>query len=452
MTASDLRLKTEYRRVEDLIPNARNARTHSDEQIAIIASSIRHFGFLNPILVDGDRGVIAGHGRLMAARKLKMVEVPCIELAHLTDADKRAYIIADNSIALRAGWNEELLRLELGELDGLGFDLDLLGFQAPELERLLAAQPGDGLTDPEDAPEIPTNPVSVVGDVWVLGKHRLVCGDCTDKAAVAACLNGVTPGLMITDPPYGVTYDPQWRNDRQENLGGGKRKRALGTVDNDANADWREAWTLFPGDVAYVWHAALQSVDAAQSLISAGFKIRAQIIWSKPHFAVGRGDYHWQHEPCWYVVREGKTGHWNGDRTQSTIWSIEPRIGWMVSRKGAEDPFTGHSTQKPVEAMQRPIENNTNAGQSVYDPFVGSGTTLIAAERTGRACYALELNPAYVDVALLRWQSFTGQNAVLEGSDGKTFTQIVGERQPGNVVKLGKPLDEKSPSKGRRRA
>ncbi|MGE4048656.1 MAG: site-specific DNA-methyltransferase [Acetobacteraceae bacterium] len=396
-------------RVQDLIPYARNARTHSDAQVAQIAASIREFGFTNPVLVDGERGVIAGHGRLLAARKLGMTEVPVIELAHLTPAQKRAYILADNRLALSAGWDADLLRIEFADLQLEGFDLALTGFEPDEIAGFLA-EPTEGLTDPDDVPDVPTNPVSRPGDVWLLGAHRLVCGDCTDAAVVEQALAGVKPHLMVTDPPYGVEYDPAWRN-----RAGISTTRRTGTVANDHRADWREAWALFPGDVAYVWHGALHAVTVADSLAAFGFEVRAQIIWAKDRLVMSRGHYHWRHEPCWYAVRGN--GHWHGDRKQTTLWEI--------ASKG-QDAETVHGTQKPVECMRRPIENNSSPGQAVYEPFCGSGTTIIAAEMTGRACHAIELSPAYVDVAVQRWQAFTGREAVLERS-GLTYAAMAAE-------------------------
>ncbi|MBS0640901.1 MAG: site-specific DNA-methyltransferase [Proteobacteria bacterium] len=398
--------------VRDLIPYARNARTHSEAQVAQIAASIREFGFTNPILVDGDRGVIAGHGRLLAARKLGLTEVPTIELAHLTPAQKRAYVLADNKLALNAGWDDDLLRIELADLQIEGFDLGLTGFNADEIGALLIDL-RDGLTDPDQVPDVPEQPVSQPGDLWLLGRHRLICGDCTDAAAVARVLNGVRPHLMVTDPPYGVNYDPAWRN-----RAGISTTQRTGLVENDHRADWREAWALFPGDVACVWHGALHATTVAESLTTVGFEIRAQIIWAKDRLVMGRGHYHWRHEPCWYAVRGN--GHWHGDRKQTTLWEI--------ASKG-QDIETTHGTQKPVECMRRPIENNSSPGQAVYEPFCGSGTTIIAAEMTGRACHAVELSPAYVDVAVTRWQAFTGQEAVLDG-DGRTFAELAAGRRP----------------------
>jgi DNA modification methylase len=381
-----------------LIPYARNARTHSDAQIAQIAASIREFGWTNPVLVDGQNGVIAGHGRLLAARKLGLTEVPTIELSHLTPAQKRAYILADNRLALSAGWDEDMLRIELGDLHMEGFDLALTGFDPGEIATFLIDRT-QGLTDPDDVPELPANPASRTGDVWRMGRHRLVCGDSTVPKVVDIALSCVRPHLMATDPPYGVEYDPAWRN--RAGLASSQR---VGRVENDHRADWREAWALFPGDVAYVRHGALHAATVAESLTACGFDIRAQIIWAKERLVLGRGHYHWQHEPCWYAVRGG--GHWFGDRKQTTLWQIASR---------GQDAETVHGTQKPVECMKRPIETNSSPGQAVYEPFCGSGTTIIAAEMTGRACHAIELSPAYVDVSVQRWQAFTGEQAVLEG-------------------------------------
>jgi DNA modification methylase len=396
--------------VAELVPYARNARTHSDAQVAQIAASIREFGFTNPILVDGERGVIAGHGRLLAARRLGMTEVPVIELSHLTPAQRRAYVLADNKLALNAGWDDALLRLELGALQAEGFDLGLIGFGEDELAALLT-EPTGGLTDPDEVPEPPAVPASRAGDVWRLGRHRLACGDCTNPAVVEAVLAGVRPHLMVTDPPYGVAYDPAWRN-----RAGVSTTKRTGAVENDHRADWREAWALFPGEVAYVWHGALHATTVAESLVASGFEIRAQIIWAKERLVLGRGHYHWQHEPCWYAMRG--QGHWQGDRRQTTLWSIPSRD---------QDAATVHGTQKPVECMRRPIRNNSAPGQAVYEPFSGSGTTLIAAETTGRACHAIELSPAYVDVAVLRWQAFTGAAATLEAT-GEAFEAVQRER------------------------
>ena len=254
------------------------------------------------------------------------------------------------------------------------------------------------ITDPDEIPEVPVVPVSQPGDIWILGNHRLICGDSTDALIVEKLLGAVKPHLMVTDPPYGVQYDPEWR----ERAGVNTATAAKGKVLNDDRADWREAWALFPGDVAYVWHAGLFAGTVADSLVASGFQLRSQIVWDKGQLVLSRGDYHWQHEPCWYAVKKSAKGHWTGDRKQTTVWDIP-------KPKKSE---TGHGTQKPVECMKRPIENNSSPGQAIYEPFSGSGTTIIAGEMTGRHVYAIELNPAYVDVAVKRWQEFTGRSAV----------------------------------------
>ena len=413
--------KVERRSVSALIPYARNARTHSDAQVAQIAASIKEWGWTSPILIDPTGSIIAGHGRVMAARKLGLLEVPVMIAEGWTDAQKRAYVLADNQLALNAGWDAALLSLELKELNAEGFSLDLIGFDDKALAGLLLDESA-GLTDPDDTPDAPENPVSVAGDVWVMGGHRIICGSSTEADTVAKLLGDVKPHLMVTDPPYGVEYDAGWRNEAMPQKNDPKRWKdgsgsPTGAVLNDDKADWREAWALFPGNVAYVWHAGNMAYVVAESLLSVGLNIRAQIIWAKSQFVIGRGDYHPQHEPCWYAVRKGKPGQYEGGRKQSTLWQIE-------KPKKSE---TGHSTQKPVECMKRPIENNSSPGQAVYEPFSGSGTTIIAGEITGRYVYAVELNPAYVDVAVKRWQEYTGQQAILEG-ENKTFAEVQKQR------------------------
>ena len=298
--------------LDRLRPYAGNARIHSPAQVAQIAASIKEWGFTNPILAEPDGTVIAGHGRLMAATELGLAKAPVMVAEGWTRAQVRAYVLADNKIAENAAWDEELLRLEVGELSGSGFDLGVAGFSAEELAALTAT--GAGLTDPDDVPEPWAVAVAREGDVWLLGGHRVVCGDSTDPAAVAACLGRETPHLMVTDPPYGVEYDANWRNGRIDPETGAVRGkvgaggRAIGKVLNDDRADWREAWALFPGDVAYVWHAGIKAHMVAEGLIASGFDIRAQIIWAKNNIVIGRGDYHQKHEPCLYVVRHNRGG------------------------------------------------------------------------------------------------------------------------------------------------
>jgi len=397
-------MKIENIAIESLIPYARNSRTHGEEQVAQVAASIKEFGFTNPVLIDEQGGIIAGHGRTMAARKLGLAEVPCIRLSHLTEAQKRAYVIADNKLALNAGWDETMLALEFKDLQDMGFDLELTGFGLGDIDELLAeldATP-EGNTEEDETPAVQAELVSKLGDVWSLGKHRIMCGDSTNGEQVKMLLGGGMPHLMVTDPPYGVEYDADWRNNAHRADGTPIAGSAVGKVLNDDRADWREAWALFPGEVAYVWHAGAFSHTVADSLVSCNFRLYALIVWGKNQMAIGRGHYHHKHEPCWYAVKKGGTGHWQGDRKQTTLWSIDKPT----------KSETGHSTQKPIECMRTPIENNSKAGDSVYEPFSGSGTTIIAAEQTGRICYAMELSPAYVDVAVRRWQQYTGKSAV----------------------------------------
>ena len=394
-----------------IIPYARNPR-RNEKAVATVAASIAEFGWRQPIVVDEHMVVLAGHTRLEAARQLGLETAPVHIAKGLTEAQARAFRIMDNRSSENAEWDNALLGLELGDLLEAEFDLGLTGFSDEELTALMngLADDGSGPQEGEDeVPETPETPVSRPGDLWVLGNHRLLCGDSTVATDVERLLGTVKPLLMATDPPYGVDYDPSWRNQ----AGAAKTKRT-GKVLNDDNADWREAWALFPGDVAYVWHGALHAATVAESLEVAGFTIRSQIVWAKDRLVLSRGDYHWQHEPCWYAVKKTGKGHWAGDRKQTTLWQIANRD---------QDADTIHGTQKPVECMRRPILNNSSPGQAVYEPFMGSGTTLIAAETTGRVCLGIELDPAYVDVAVKRWQRFTGQQAVLDGA-GESFADL----------------------------
>jgi DNA modification methylase len=410
---SDIPQALEHINTELLIPYARNSRTHSLEQIQQIANSIREFGFTNPVLIDSDNGIIAGHGRVMAAQNLALSKVPCLRLAYLTEAQKRAYIIADNQLALNSGWDEAMLKAELQDLQAIEFDLDLLGFDVEFLEDMLEEEPLENTNDADAVPDVPVNPVTKMGDVWLLGNHRLMCGDSTSADCVTTLLGGGMPHLMVTDPPYGVEYDAEWRNFAMRSSGTVIGGRAIGKVLNDDKADWREAWALFPGEVAYIWHAPTRTHEVVASLHSCDFELRSLIIWAKNTLVISRCHYHPKHEQCWYAVKKGGTGHWNGDRTQTTVWDVP-------KPKKSE---TGHSTQKPVECMRKPIENNSRPGDEIYEPFSGSGTTIIAAEQTKRICYAMELSPNYVDMAVTRWQNFTGKQAILEAT-GQTFDEM----------------------------
>ena len=388
------RLQIEYWPLDRLIPYARNARTHSPGQVAEIAGSIRAFGFSNPILVGEGADIIAGHGRLAAARKLGLTEAPVVVLRGLSEAQRRQLVLADNRIALNAGWDAEMLSLELADLSAIGADLSMLGFTTKELSAALSRVEA-GLTDEDEVPQVAEVAVSQPGDIWQLGAHRIACGDSRDSGLVKSLFAGIVPQLMVTDPPYGVEYDPEWRHRRGVN-----KSARTGKIKNDEIADWTPTWDLYPGEIAHVWHGALRSSIVAESLAKSRFTIRAQIIWAKERLVMSQGDYHWQHEPCWYAVR--KKGHGVGDRKQTTLWTIPT---------GGQDVETKHATQKPVECMRRPMLNNSSPGQAIYEPFLGSGTTLIAAQSSGRVCLGIEIDPFFVDVAIRRWQAFTGEKA-----------------------------------------
>lgn len=402
-----MKQEIEQIKTADLVPYARNAKKHDEAQVAKLAGSIREFGFNNPVLIDADNGIIAGHGRVMAAQKLALASVPCLRLSHLSETQKRAYILADNRLAeLGGGWDAEMLKLELADLGDLDVDLDGIGFGADDLQDLeLSEEPETSDVDAEPqidkAEELRAKWGVEPGQLWELGDHRLLCGDSTKKEDVERVLAGDKPLLMVTDPPYGVEYDADWRNKATRADGTPIGASAVGKVENDSRADWREAWQLFNGDVAYVWHAGLFAPTVAESLAACGFELRSQIVWAKSNFAIGRGDYHWKHEPCWYSVRKGKKGHTKGDRSQTTLWEIDK----------PQKSETGHSTQKPVECMARPIRNHDS--EFIYEPFSGSGTTIIACEQLGRKCRAIEISPAYVAVALQRWADATGKTPKL---------------------------------------
>ena len=409
-------MKIETLPLNTLKPYASNARTHSADQIEQIVASMKEWGWTNPVLIDAEGMIIAGHARVMAAKRLGIDDVPVMVAEGWSEAQKRAYVLADNQLSINAGWDVEGLASEVRGLAEWGFDVSLLGFD--DLDALLASKT-EGLTDPDEAPPAPVNPVTRPGDLWLCGRHRVLCGDATSADDVARALGDVQPHLMVTDPPYGVEYDADWRNRADRANGKPYGARAVGVVKNDDRVDWREAWSLFPGSIVYVWHAGRHASAVQASLEAVKFEIRCQLIWAKPRFVISRGDYHWQHEPCWYAVRG--TGNWTGDRSQTTLWSIDH----LKSE-------TGHSAQKPIECMRRPIVNNSSPGQAVYDPFLGSGTTMIAAEMEGRACLGLEISPAYCDVIVQRWQGFTGKQATL-AENGRTFAQIDAERFDGEA-------------------
>jgi DNA modification methylase len=417
----------EMRNVDDLIPYARNARTHSSEQVARIAGSIKEFGFMNPVIISQDGGILAGHGRVLAAKKLNLEKVPCVVETHLTEAQRRAYILADNKLALDAGWDNDMLRVELQELKDLDFDLGLTGFDDLEITNIFGESSES--ESKERAPLPTSNPegfdkferVIRKGEVWHLGDHRLICGSCEDEETVNRLLEEGKPNLMVTDPPYGVKLlhnDKSWEKLRQT---GGHAYAGLsrqGQVLNDDRDDWETAYRLFPGNVAYIWHPHLREMQFVKDIQACGFKILSLIIWNKGHFALSRGNYHWKHEACIYAVREGEKTNWQGARDQCTVWDIK-------NINNLQEGAWGHGSQKPIECMLRPMLNNSAEGDWVYDPFLGSGTTIIAGETCGRRVMGCELSEKYADTIIRRFEMVTGTRCVR--SDGVLYSDLVRE-------------------------
>jgi DNA modification methylase len=402
-------LVVDYRPLAALIPYARNARTHTDAQVAEIAGSIRAFGFTNPVLVDGDSGIIAGHGRVLAARQLGMGSVPVIELAGMSEAEKRAYIIADNKLALKAGWDDAMLAAEIGDLKDLGFDLALTGFAFAEIDALLA---GNGPTFADEAPPLPEHPITRMGDVWTIGPHRLVCGDATDPAVVAMALAGGLADMVFTDPPYNVAYAR------------GKVKKAI------ANDDLGSEFGAFLGKAClamlpltkgavYICMSSSELGTLKAAFEAAGGHWSTFVIWSKNAFTLGRSDYQRQYEPILYGWAEGSDHYWCGARDQGDIWQIDkPRANDL------------HPTMKPVALVERAIRNSSKGRATILDPFGGSGTTLMAAEATGRQAALVELDPAYCDVIVRRWQEGTGGKATRQDGSGMESTGSIAPAHP----------------------
>lgn len=386
----------------DLQAHPRNYNRHPQEQVERIAESLRKFGQPRAI-VAWRRFILVGHGVVEAARLLRWEAIRADVLPddypeHLA----LGYLVADNELAKQSDPDEAALAALLDEARQLDEELLLaMGFDEGEFDALLKGLEDEVDLGDDTEPELERAEALrelwgiEEGHLWQMGDHRLICGDAEEEATVARLLDGESPILMVTDPPYGVEYDPSWRAEAGINKSQGK----MGAVTNDGRFDWRDAYALFPGDVAYVWHAGRFTAEVKESLVACEFEIVAQIIWAKDRFALSRGDYHWQHEPCWYAVRRGCTHNWQGARDQSTVWQIAR----------ADDGGHGHGTQKPLEAMARPIRNNSRVGDGVYDPFAGSGTTIVACEELKRRAFAVELSPAYVAVALQRWADHTGR-------------------------------------------
>ena len=403
----------QHKALDSLIPYVNNSRTHSDEQITQAASSIKEFGFTNPVLIDEQGGIIAGHGRVMAAKKLGIDKVPCIELTGLTDAQKKAYVIADNQLALNSGWDLDLLRLEVEGLQELEFDIDLLGFDDSFLDDLMQPEVADGLTDEDACPEPPAEPVSVLGDLWQLGNHRLMCGDSTSIDAVDELMGGQKADMVFTDPPYGVSYE-----------GGHNKKRREGIIADTLEGE--NLTGLFYGAITsalasskdgaafYVWYASGKSIETFASLSELPLELRAIIQWYKVKSGLGAfmSQYIPNCEPCMYLHKKGCSPAWYGPTTEKTVWEL---------KKESRNEY--HPTQKPVELPERALNNSSKYGDAILDLFGGSGSTLIACEKTNRNAYLMELDPKYVDVIIRRWQEFTGKEAV-HAESGKTYREM----------------------------
>jgi DNA modification methylase len=401
--------------LNSLIADPQNANRGTPRGAEMLAQSLRDYGAGRPVVIDRSGRVIAGNKTVEQAKRLGLplkvvasdghylLAVQRTDLDLVTDAKARELALADNRIGqVNLEWDAEIMR----QLQAEGVDLSKW-WTDEEFATLIAGRPIDGLTD-ENAMVEPGPTDIRAGDLFVLGRHRLLCGDATSAVDVARLLDGTRPLLMVTDPPYGVAYDPAWRHRHDPS-----QRTAVGRVRNDDRADWTAALRLFPGPIAYVWHGGLMAATVATSLIAAGFSLRAQIIWRKQHFAFSRGDYHWQHEPCWYAVRAGRRGSWQGDRTQSTVWDV-PNLNPMGGARSGENAVTGHATQKPVKVFEIPIANHTTGKDVLFDPFCGSGTALIAAEKLGRRCLAMDIDPPYVQAAITRWEQFTGRRAQRE--------------------------------------
>ena len=398
--------------IEQVLPDPRNARTHSDAQVAAVAASICEFDWTNPILVRPDGVIIAGHARLLAARRLGLKEVPVIENGGLNESQCRALAIADNQLALNAGWDEDLLRAELAALQEQNFDLQVIGFDQEELERLLAEQDAaGGLTDPDTVPVTPKTAVNAPGDLWLLGEHRLLCGDAIGKEAMDRVLGGSPANMVFTDPPYNVSYE-------------GKTARKL-KIDNDSlDEKFYDFLCLACTNLIascqgaiYICMSSSELHTLHQAFTKAGGHWSTFVIWAKHHFTLGRSDYQRQYEPILYGWPVGSDHYWCGDRNQGDVWSIARP---MANRQ--------HPTMKPVELVERAIQNSSRTGSAILDPFAGSGTTLIACQRQKRKARLIEIDPQYADVICQRWQQYTGDLAVLEG-DGRAFEEIARERR-----------------------
>lgn len=400
--------------IDRLMPYARNARTHSDEQIAQVAASIAEFGWTNPILVGPDNVIIAGHARLAAAKRLEMSEVPVIVLKDLTPAQHRALILADNRLALNAGWDEELLKVELASLADDDFNLDVVGFSDKELDELLSDCSVEGDDEEDDAvAEAPEKPVSCTGDVWILGNHRLLVGDATNTADVERLMNGEDADLVFTDPPYNVDYEG-YTDDKLkiegDRMSSEQFRQFLAAVFTSYRSILKRTGSL------YVCHPSSYQREFQDAIEVAGFVVRCQIIWAKNTFAWGFGRYKFQHEPVLYCHVKGESDAWYGDKSQSTLWQVNKPTSSRL-----------HPTMKPISLVRRALQNSSRRGNVVVDLFGGSGSTLIACERMNRSARLMEIDPKYADVVVHRWQDLVKKKAILSGTN-RTFDDVAAER------------------------
>jgi DNA modification methylase len=432
----DSKTKIENVSIDKLVPYARNSRTHSDAQVAQIAASIKEFGFTNPVLIDGDGGIIAGHGRVMAAKSMKLESVPCIRLGHLSEAQKKAYVIADNKLALNAGWNDQMLGLELADLQGLGFDLELTGFSKDELASIMAPEPTDGLTDEDEIPSIPEQPKSQRGDVWLLGEHRLMCGDSTQADDLAKLMDGDKADLVWTDPPYNVAIDGKAGKIMNDDMSDAEFRKFLDAVYARYFENMRE------GAVIYVAHADSERVAFTDCFVKAGLKMSQILVWAKQSGTLSRQDFNWKHEPILYGWKEGAGHYFCKDFTLTTVIDddldidklkkdemvamlkqIKEQMPTTVIRHDRPTKSDLHPTMKPVGLVQRMVEWSSMDGWIVLDLFGGSGSTLIACQKANRRARLMELDPKFVDVIVKRWQDFTGKIAT-HAETGKPFAEV----------------------------
>ena len=392
-------MQTQRVKIETLTLDPANVRRHPAKNLDSIKASLTRFGQQRPVLVNANGIIIAGNGTVMAAKALGWDHINIVR-TELEGSEATAYAIADNRTAELAEWDEEALAQQLAALQIEDEELaKAAGFTDAEIQAL------EGATvevQEDEVPEPPADPITKPGDLWLLGDHRLLCGDSTKAEDVARLMDGATANLMVTDPPYGVNYDESWRECSNNDFGG----HTKGTLQNDDRADWTEAYQHGNATIAYVWHADSHGHIVRQNLIDSGFQVRQQVIWRKPFGVMSRSAYHWQHEPCWYAVRKNATAAWIGTRTETTVWEATIPNHPMAAD---DDTRTNHPTQKPIEVMARAIRNHD--APLVYDPFLGSGTTLIAAEQLGRKCYGMEISPAYCDVIVKRWETLTGKKA-----------------------------------------